>query len=557
MPVVSTVKRSRATCAAAPTATTAAATLRACASKQTLLQLQPPSSLALLPASAQQQRGPRALASAVTAHCTVRDASHFKALQLRGAAAAVAAGLARMCDPARRRELTQPCHLSGRTRGMLLLHHPGKFPERCIGPVEYLWSPGAQKPTDAEPRLLWLWVHPAAHAELAAALRSSAASGGGGSGGGGGGGNGKCEVEVGAGAACPQLVRLELRGRGAAAAAGRALAPHVQGGGGGAHDAGGYAAAARVNGAVWRGLTDGAAAHAQQLQPGTVLALTVLDPRELRFGPGGQSSCPPRVGGGDDAAPAPMQSAGEGERSVCKPLQRLKEIRGVIALSPLWDPAVRQFATAAIAAAPDHVLNARAASQRGWQAAPPATAAPAAEAAAAAAAAMLCAPVLTIKCGAALHPGGSSGRGSGAGLTKGEDALFEGLSNEAAAQQGWDIVAPAGWGAPLWRALVHAGARPVGEEEVEQLHVEAAMPLFPRDYSETAAGEAFWAGHAAAACAAAQRTRAHHLGRLADPSSHRPNFKSILGVESHRGGSAADSDGGDADADDDAVRCRR
>eukprot|EP00741_Cyanophora_paradoxa_P000344 tig00000403_g335.t1 len=50
---------------------------------------------------------------------------------------------------------------------------------------------------------------------------------------------------------------------------------------------------------------------------------------------------------------------------------------------------------------------------------------------------------------------------------------------------GWDVVAPAGWGAPFWRALVYAGARPLGLKERRWVATEARRPEFPFDEPDT------------------------------------------------------------------------
>ncbi|XP_054286502.1 ribonucleases P/MRP protein subunit POP1-like [Macrosteles quadrilineatus] len=52
---------------------------------------------------------------------------------------------------------------------------------------------------------------------------------------------------------------------------------------------------------------------------------------------------------------------------------------------------------------------------------------------------------------------------------------------------GWDVIAPAGWGAPLWLGLVHRGAWAGGLRDTERLTLETASgPILPPD---TAAGQ--------------------------------------------------------------------
>lgn len=53
---------------------------------------------------------------------------------------------------------------------------------------------------------------------------------------------------------------------------------------------------------------------------------------------------------------------------------------------------------------------------------------------------------------------------------------------------GWDIMAPAGWGKPLWISLVYNGARAVGLEEMKQCYLEKKALQFPTDYPDTFVG---------------------------------------------------------------------
>lgn len=56
----------------------------------------------------------------------------------------------------------------------------------------------------------------------------------------------------------------------------------------------------------------------------------------------------------------------------------------------------------------------------------------------------------------------------------------------------WSIVGPSKWGKHLWSSLVFAGAKVVGLDEWDAIQVHRGISSFPRDYPETAAGQAYW-----------------------------------------------------------------
>ncbi|KAJ2720948.1 Ribonucleases P/MRP protein subunit pop1 [Coemansia sp. Benny D115] len=81
---------------------------------------------------------------------------------------------------------------------------------------------------------------------------------------------------------------------------------------------------------------------------------------------------------------------------------------------------------------------------------------------------------------------------------------------------GWTLMAPRGWGMPLWMALVFAGARPQGLDERAHISLEAGVPAFPRDWPGTSAYDE----HTVATATDAQE---YWLRR---PPAKRPNYAS-------------------------------
>ncbi|KAF4528874.1 hypothetical protein B566_EDAN017095 [Ephemera danica] len=54
---------------------------------------------------------------------------------------------------------------------------------------------------------------------------------------------------------------------------------------------------------------------------------------------------------------------------------------------------------------------------------------------------------------------------------------------------GWDVIAPLGWGMPLWQCMVMQGGRVGGLRELQSLGVEALSPFEPRCSPDSAAGQ--------------------------------------------------------------------
>ncbi|KAJ2614099.1 Ribonucleases P/MRP protein subunit pop1 [Coemansia sp. RSA 1365] len=61
---------------------------------------------------------------------------------------------------------------------------------------------------------------------------------------------------------------------------------------------------------------------------------------------------------------------------------------------------------------------------------------------------------------------------------------------------GWTLIAPKGWGMPLWMAFNFAGARAQGMDERLHIALEAGLPMFPADWPGTLAYDK-WTGAAA------------------------------------------------------------
>ncbi|KAL4402597.1 tRNA 5'-leader removal protein [Malassezia pachydermatis] len=92
---------------------------------------------------------------------------------------------------------------------------------------------------------------------------------------------------------------------------------------------------------------------------------------------------------------------------------------------------------------------------------------------------------------------------------------------------GYTLLVPRGWGAAVWRSLVHTGAHVVGQAQWRALHLHLGHPLFPDD----------WIGHAASLAAQDQAATRLHAHWAARPPAKRVPL--VLDVCAHPFGGAA------------------
>ncbi|CAM9323765.1 unnamed protein product [Phaeothamnion confervicola] len=593
------------------------------------------------------QRGPRAAVAAVTDHCTVRDVTFLRPLEVRGPRAALAAVLSTMMDPMSG-HMDDLLVLAGYREAEVILHRPFSFPRGCLARVRLLWSPkgvesvggrvaalpkgrasrssatvesagavvaaahaaavevgtaaaihwntetsgsfggqvahpsdgggdgseGGDALKDELQQLLWVWVHPAAFADVRAAFIEAAAPGASAAAG------APWRGSVGVGAVDGGVVRLEVRGCRAQSVLSRVLVPAASGSGndsssGRGRDSGCGSGSGDVTGAeaanarTWAALTAAAAATTAPgfgsisslrnwPQHGAVLGLTVSDPGEVRFGQDfgiGSSGSRNRnlnsvLGGPASAAAAAAAGAATGEGAVPATLSALPLWpQPLVNRSNLWDRTVRRRCTEnRYEVMPEHVRNAVRHSQRKaaqTTALKPSTgaavfvgaplaAATAAAAAAATGTSVAAAPVA----GAAVEGAPVSvipvvlvtrNAAEGGGIAAGPGAV---------AASGWDLVLPAGWAAPFWHALVFAGARAIGISDAEHLAAEAGCLRFPQDFPDTPAGRRHWQAAAAAARHTYEAQAPKHRGVKADVTAAAavgaapfgPDFDSLLGL---------------------------
>ncbi|CAN0215647.1 unnamed protein product [Pylaiella littoralis] len=615
---------------------------------------------------AKSNRGPRAAVEAALKHCTLQDMTFMRPLELWGPRWAIAGALSAVTDPLDSRPTQESC-MDGFVEAQTYLYRVNNFPLGCIAPVSVLWSPadpatetatttgassgsssgggscntpeeedagagevvvegegeavGGAGMVEEDVRRVWLWVHPAAAKEALRELRKACALGGapwqgavqattvpG----------GLCRLRV-RGARSHEVVQRVLRTAAAAPVAG-GLAIEAPAGVG-------FEDTARDNAAHWRALelstgrvgagsgsgggggSSGSGSLGQrQLPPGSVLAITALDPREQRQRKRTARTTPPRP-------PAPVSSStakpsssstregnskSRNDSSRSAAAAAATAHKGAVAsaatsperwpprwagVSPLWDPDARALSARLAAARPDHVINETRRRERalkawdngsGTLAGASGTAGSAAAQAAVTSASRRfsssgsssggAAPVILVSASgvpttahgdsAPTASTGPASRFSGDGRDGGCGGAKEVERKRRVITMGWDLILSPGWAPVFFSALVMAGARALSMKDADDLIVEAGEARFPADFPDTMSGRRHWDEVGRSAAATWTRTRAKHRG-FKRPPHHSPPTRPLKTDECGRaasgggdesgGGGGASEDGGGAE----------
>ncbi|XP_064010107.1 ribonucleases P/MRP protein subunit POP1 isoform X1 [Pogoniulus pusillus] len=110
----------------------------------------------------------RACYRAMTKHCLLQDLSYYCCLELTGKENELLKQLSRICSADTGLTFEEPCCLSGRFEGSLDLYRADCYPEAMLGPVTFIW-----KPRDGSAnRQLWIWLHPALKQDILQELKA-------------------------------------------------------------------------------------------------------------------------------------------------------------------------------------------------------------------------------------------------------------------------------------------------------------------------------------------------------------------------------------------------
>ncbi|CAD7005671.1 ribonucleases P/MRP protein subunit POP1 [Ceratitis capitata] len=108
----------------------------------------------------------RACYRASAEHCLLQDMSFYACIELKGKLTNFREGFARLSSTKCGLSITAKTYISGRREGSIDLFRDGKYPDYALGRVTFMWQPINGDETLNEEdniRTLWLWVHPSAH----------------------------------------------------------------------------------------------------------------------------------------------------------------------------------------------------------------------------------------------------------------------------------------------------------------------------------------------------------------------------------------------------------
>eukprot|EP00752_Nemacystus_decipiens_P012200 g10816.t1 len=575
---------------------------------------------------AESNRGPRASVEAALKHCTLQDETFLRPLQLLGPRRDILGVLSAVTDPLDARATRQQDCVDGFVEARTHLYRVNEFPLGCIAPVSVLWSPsdavdaslsypqtgerggegsgdnGAEEENDDDVRRVWLWVHPASAGEALREMRRACALDG-----------APWRGSVRAGSVPGGLCRLRLRGGRSNEILHRVLRtePVVTGGAAAAAEEAATEAApgdhfemaARDNATRWRALSTapgkgegsgarevgsggsgvggggGSGGGPRSLPPGSVLALTALDPREQRQSRGrhvtAHRTSPAPTSSGSTVTPHAAEGrstenvagGGGGQEPVGVGSSDQQQQRSTVTaaaateecpqrwapVSPMWDPDARAFSAKLAASRPDHVINEtrrRERAQEAWDsnsAAGPGASRSAAKDGGGDKRRMGsggAVPVIVVSAsGVATTAHGdepgmtaasgefSNGDRSGGARKGGKEAEMK----RRAIASGWDLILPPGWAPVFFGALVMAGARGRRNSDVG-VRVFVVF-RFPADYPDTAAGRRHWDEVGRRSAEIWAKTRPKHRGfkRRLPPPISRATAPAAAGSESGRG----------------------
>ena len=465
-------------------------------------------------------KGWRALYKAGLHLCTVCDVSYVSCVSVTGRENKIAEMMQRMGTDAGDGGVLNELYRGGQRQGELLLHHMGTHPHGLIAATQFLWRPKQSVSSSDERRELWLWLHAAVFDEALTALRATAAQA-------------ECAVDELRG----ELCRFELTGARCQQVLSRVLQSLPVDGADGASAAGGNA--------TWRLLCEAGLRSSSSLPSSVVLGVTAAHPGTLK---GKQRIKQPFsvTPTSSSATPAPSSLSSSSilpssSASSAQLVETLMRWPSDACRSALWDRDVRQRLTATTAwgqkkAKFAAILNKKNAQQQQQTEEQPQPAAHDSTTA------------------QQPPPSNPPIKQPSTRRPKPVQSLFDDLTtplhcllvqrpspSPSTSQQharglfsGWDVIVPAGYGMPVWRALVYAGARVEGLEERRRRLSEAGAACFPVDYCDCAAGWMWerWVGEAEkAAWLRHPPNKRVNWQRTGVASPYQPNWAGLIGKE--------------------------
>uniref|UniRef100_A0A914XN08 Pop1 N-terminal domain-containing protein n=1 Tax=Plectus sambesii TaxID=2011161 RepID=A0A914XN08_9BILA len=119
-------------------------------------------------AESSYQRGFRPAYRDSVRHCLVRDISYMRCLQLSGDERGLVDRLGHLCAKQLGPTIAFRAAQDGHVELSLILYRKDRYPMDCIGPVRLMWMP--RHDSEDGDRTLWIWVHPSSAGQLLSEL---------------------------------------------------------------------------------------------------------------------------------------------------------------------------------------------------------------------------------------------------------------------------------------------------------------------------------------------------------------------------------------------------
>ncbi|XP_038147770.1 ribonucleases P/MRP protein subunit POP1 [Cyprinodon tularosa] len=106
---------------------------------------------------------------AMSSHCLLQDLSYYCCIELKGEEDKLLAALSQLTCKEAGPTFAAAVSLSGGRQGSVTVYRAGQYPSQPLGPVSYLWRPRTPGETH---RQLWIWAHPTLKQDLLPELQS-------------------------------------------------------------------------------------------------------------------------------------------------------------------------------------------------------------------------------------------------------------------------------------------------------------------------------------------------------------------------------------------------
>lgn len=106
----------------------------------------------------------RASYRAFSYHCLVQDISYHCCIEVKGPLSTLLNGFKTISSSECGLTMAAKCWLKGTRQGSVVLFHKDAYPYKVIGNVDFIWKPPSLELTGK--RTVWIWCHPAFYSEL-------------------------------------------------------------------------------------------------------------------------------------------------------------------------------------------------------------------------------------------------------------------------------------------------------------------------------------------------------------------------------------------------------